>query len=108
MPSYEYDCTECGNFTAMRAMHERNEPQFCPACGAPSPRVILTAPAFAGMPPASRTAHATNERAANEPKLSSTLHGMGCTCCSRGKSGSGRSADGAKVFPARRPWMISH
>ena len=108
MPAYEHDCMQCGSFTALCPMSARNEPKFCPACGEAAPRVILTAPAITGMPAASRTAHATNERAANEPKTSS-VHAQGCACCSgRRETDSTRAAGGLKTFPGRRPWMISH
>ena len=108
MPAYEYDCAQCGSFTAMRPMRARNDPMFCPGCGTSASRVMLTAPAFSGMPAASRAAHATNERAANEPKVSSK-HAIGCACCSGGrKIDSARSAGGLKAFVGKRPWMISH
>lgn len=108
MPAYEYDCAHCGSFTAIRPMSASGEAQNCPECGAQAPRVILTAPAFAGMPAAARSAHATNERASHEPKQSSK-HGAGCGCCSGGrKTAAAAAADGVKAFPGRRPWMISH
>ena len=47
MPVYEYLCNDCGPFTDMRPMAECDDPQDCPRCEAESPRVILTAPAFA-------------------------------------------------------------
>lgn len=108
MPAYEYECTECGAFTAIRPMSVSGDPQTCPGCGEMAPRAILTAPAFAGMPAARRIAHATNERAAHEPKQSSK-HGAGCGCCSGGrKTAAAAAADGVKSFPSKRPWMISH
>jgi putative FmdB family regulatory protein len=108
MPTYEYACGDCGEFTALRPMAQRHEPQPCPECGAPAPRVLATAPAFAGLPAAARQAHALNERSAHEPKQSSR-HGAGCSCCSgAGKSSAVRSPDGKKAFPGKRPWMISH
>jgi putative FmdB family regulatory protein len=108
MPTYEYACPDCGEFTALRPMAQRQDPQPCPGCGAPAARVFTTAPAYAGMPAAVRLAHATNERSAHEPRQSSR-HGAGCSCCSdAGKSSAVRSADGKKAFPTKRPWMISH
>jgi hypothetical protein len=64
-----------------------------------------------------RLAHATNERSASAPRARSDLkqaHGSGRRCCSeksqlgaeRGRNGTNRT--GAKSFPARRPWMLSH
>jgi putative FmdB family regulatory protein len=107
MPTYEYGCSQCGGFTAIRPMRERNDPQSCPGCGSLAARELLTAPAFAGLPAASRAAYATNERAANEPKLSSK-HGMSCACCTGRKSGATERPGGMKAFAAKRPWMISH
>jgi hypothetical protein len=35
-------------------------------------------------------------------------HGAGCSCCSTGKSNAVKAPDGSKMFPTKRPWMISH
>src|SRR5258706_15970609 len=102
MPAYEYHCEQCGSFTTMRPMSARNDPQICPGCGTSASRV-LTAAAFAGMAAADGVVHAINERAANEPKLSSK-HGMRCASCSDSrKSDSARSAGGLKAVPGKRP-----
>lgn len=111
MPVYEYDCPACGDFTAMRPMAEYREPQPCPGCGVPAPRVLLSAPRLPVLGAAVRKAHAINERSAHEPKRSGgKTHGAGCACCKPGARSTGTrvAADGAKSFPARRPWMISH
>lgn len=115
MPMYDYECPTCGDFTELRPMAESSLPQPCPCCETPSPRVIRTAPAFSALPAATRTAHVTNERSADRPKLLSETgpkhkHGPGCGCCSGGGKGRSvlRTADGAKGFPTARPWMISH
>ena len=108
MPTYEHACDDCGEFTAVRPLAQCREPQPCPSCDAPAPRVLVTPLAFAGMPAAVRQAHAVNERSAHEPKQSSR-HAAGCSCCSgSARSAAVRSADGSKAFPAKRPWMISH
>ncbi len=112
MPVYEYLCRDCGPFTAMRPMAECDLPSDCPACGRRAPRVILTAPHFVTMPAAKRQAHATNERSVHAPRTLASLraaHGAGCACCSGQPSrATRRGKDGAKSFPASRPWMISH
>ena len=109
MPIYEYECADCGGFTASRPLAQYREPQPCPDCGASAPRALLTAPAFAGMPSVTRQAHAINERSAHEPRSSAQGHGAGCGCCGGGKKSSAvTGADGSKTFPNRRPWMISH
>lgn len=109
MPAYEYDCAQCGSFTVMRPMRARNDPQLCPGCGTPAMRLILTAPALAAVSAVSLAAHATNERAAHEPKLSSK-HGANCTCCNGGRESDAASSagGGVKSFSEKRPWMISH
>lgn len=113
MPSYDYACAACGDFTAVRPMAESATPQPCPGCGEPSPRAFRTAPAFSGLPAATRRAHAANEKSADRPALLSEgghRHGPGCGCCGSVKNARPvlRGADGSKAFPTARPWMISH
>jgi len=119
MPVYDYLCDRCGSFTDTRPMADSALPDKCPGCGKDAPRAFLTAPYFAAMSTERRLAHATNERSASSPQTLSALkgaHGSGCGCgCCSGKSlrykkgaRGGASPDGAKSFPARRPWMISH
>ncbi|WP_163264737.1 FmdB family zinc ribbon protein [Chelativorans alearense] len=111
MPFYDYECGECGVFTALRPMAKAAEPCDCPECGASAPRVILRTPNFALMEPGMRAAHATNERSAHNPKSTrgGQAHGPGCSCCAgRRPSRTVSQPDGAKAFPSARPWMISH
>jgi hypothetical protein len=91
------------------------EPAACPGCGQPSPRALLSAPAFAGMPEATRKAHAINEKSAHSPKESGKAephkHSASCGCgCGKsiGSTKTVRAPDGSKAFPSKRPWMISH
>lgn len=117
MPTYDYVCDDCGSFEALRSLAVRNEACACPACGAPSHRAILNAPRLAAMSGAGRMAMETNERASHAPRSSKDLaggygrlrHPSGCGCCSTKRSGATVTADnGAKMFPGKRPWMISH
>lgn len=114
MPTYDYDCTSCGGFDAFRALSERNEPAACPDCGAASHRVFVSAPRLALMDGGTRGAIAGNERAQHEPKSSRDYqrmrHPAGCGCCSPGakRSSTVTAPSGAKAFPSKRPWMISH
>ena len=113
MPAYDYECAGCGGFDAYRTMAARNEPAPCPACGAASPRVFASAPRLALMDSVARNAMATNERARHEPKRSGDYarlkHPAGCGCCSTGsRKATVTAANGAKAFPSKRPWMISH
>lgn len=110
MPFYDYECADCGSFSALHPMVRAAEPAACPSCGAASGRVILSAPFVAGMDSRRRNAMATNERSRHEPARSSGQHPAGCGCCgSKSKSGKAvHTASGAKTFPSARPWMISH
>jgi putative FmdB family regulatory protein len=119
MPTYEYDCGECGGFDAIRRLADRNEPAECPSCARASQRVFATAPRLACVSAEQRQAHDTNDRARHAPRSSRDgdqgsygrmRHPGGCGCCSTaGKRGSTVTApNGAKAFPSKRPWMISH
>ncbi len=117
MPTYDYDCPDCGGFDAFRSLAQRNEPVECPACGARSQRVLASAPRLSAMAAGTRRAFETNERAAHEPRSSRDgtggygrlRHPAGCGCCSSGiRSATVRAPSGAKTFPTKRPWMISH
>ncbi len=70
MPFYDYDCAECGAFTAMRPMAAFADPTECPDCGAMAPR-LMSAPllgATAGEMPAAASAGGAR-------------HSGGCGCC---------------------------
>ena len=110
MPVYEYLCGDCGVFEEMLPMALCADPCACPGCGASAPRVMITVPRLAAVSSTMRRAHETNERAADSPKRSRT-HGAGCGCCSGGAKRGGKTLirpDGAKSFPTKRPWLISH
>ncbi|QYD73332.1 zinc ribbon domain-containing protein [Paraburkholderia edwinii] len=117
MPVYDFQCASCGPFAVMRSVAARDLPLHCPDCGASASRLI-SAPALALMAGAQRNAHATNERAAHEPRQTSggaARHPSGCGCCSgsrislAGASGGGTQRDGLKrPAGSSRPWMISH
>ena len=112
MPTYDYACHRCGNFSALKRMAARDAPTACPACGSHASRVLIHAPSLAQLTPALRNAHGTNERASHEPKRTTT-HGMSCSCCSSvklpGNNANAHShASTAPRAAAGRPWMISH
>ncbi|PTQ68272.1 FmdB family zinc ribbon protein [Pseudomonas sp. GV071] len=115
MPIYEYDCADCGGFTLLRPMADRDEPCHCPACGSTSKRVILSAPCLSTMAGSQRRAHAANERSAHAPQTldeykQARRHPAGCGCCSANKPLAPTKANphAMKGKPAGRPWMISH
>jgi putative FmdB family regulatory protein len=117
MPTYDYACPDCGGFDAFRSLAMRNDPAQCPDCGTASPRVFVSAPRLACVSSYTRMAMDTNERARHEPRSSRDTdgsygrmrHPAGCGCCSTSKKATTvRAPDGAKSFPSKRPWMISH
>jgi len=117
MPTYDYACGGCGGFDTIRSIASRDEPAACPACGAASPRVMSAAPQLAILDAGTRGAHEANERAQHAPRSSRDgsygrmKHPSGCGCCSGGstrRGGTVTAPNGAKAFPAKRPWMISH
>ena len=67
MPTYDYECADCGPFTEVRPMAEYAQPQPCPDCGQQAPR-LLTAPALGG---GAQEVTAAPARA----------HAGGCACC---------------------------
>ena len=122
MPTYDYQCGDCGVFDTLRSLALRNEPAACPQCGTTADRVLMSAPRLACTSPEQRRAHDTNERARNAPRSSRDgpegagsygrlKHPSGCGCCSGAAKRSGATVtapSGAKTFPSQRPWMISH
>jgi hypothetical protein len=69
------------------------------------------------MAPNKRKAMETNERSRHEPVFSTKerrqedhhhRHGCGCQNHSTSKSNLMYTAQGEKMFPSMRPWMISH
>ena len=117
MPTYDYDCVQCGGFEALRPLRLRDEPAACPGCGTAAARVLAAAPRLALMADGTRRAMHTNERARHEPASSRDYdhgyarfkHPAGCGCCGSGRrSATVTAPNGAKSAPSRRPWMISH
>ena len=116
MPVYDYKCREHGIFSELATMEQSNLPMPCPQCAELSARVILLSPQLLDMAPDKRKAMETNERAQFEPVVSTRdrresdhEHRHGCGCQAQ-KPGSKLfyTAEGDKMFPSMRPWMISH
>lgn len=113
MPTYDYACPACGGFDALRAYAQRDEPAACPDCGGASPRVFVALPRLNRLSSETRRAIEINERARHEPRGSAEYtrlrHPAGCGCCTPGRrNATVTGANGAKSFPSKRPWMISH
>lgn len=77
MPTYDYGCDRCGPFSASRPMAQFADPQPCPECGDPAPRVFLSAPALGGGANAAEPSPMTAARA----------HPGGCRCCAAPSGG---------------------
>ena len=74
MPTYEYTCSDHGNFTAVRPMAEYRDDQPCPRCATPSSRVTLTGPGLGLF--SSKGLGDSGTRT-----LQSCAHPGGCRCC---------------------------
>lgn len=115
MPVYDYKCVQHGVFYELATMADSNLPCPCPQCTTPSPRIIMLAPQLLAMAPARRQAFATNEKAQHQPEASTKArrelderHKRGCGCQDKKSSKLFYTAQGEKMFPSMRPWMISH
>ncbi|AQZ96439.1 FmdB family zinc ribbon protein [Halopseudomonas phragmitis] len=122
MPLYDYKCQEHGIFHALATMDEFDKPQPCPQCGVMSAKVILLPSHLFKVDDSERKAKDRNEKAMHSPILSTPeyraeeqarhehKHGKGCGCAHQklGKSKLFWTANGEKMFPSARPWMISH
>lgn len=117
MPVYDYKCPDHGVFHELETVENHARPMPCSQCQALSPRVIMMAPEVFKMAPEKKQAIARNEAAQHEPQHSTSdtraensarlKHGSGCQHTKRG-SKLIYTADGSKMFPSMRPWMISH
>ena len=117
MPVYDYKCPEHGIFYELATMEDHASPAACPQCQSLSPRIIMMPPQLFGMVPEKRKAMERNEVARHEPEHSTVdsraenaekvKYGCGCKHEKR-SSKLLYTADGNKMFPSMRPWMISH
>lgn len=76
MPLYDYECGNCGTFSAFRKMSESSLSVACGHCGGESERVI-SVPFFALMAKEKRGAYERNEKSAHEPKA---IRRSSCGC----------------------------
>lgn len=127
MPVYDYKCSQHGIFHDLATFEESAQPMPCPHCKELSPRVLIIPPEILDMAPAKKAAIERNEKARHEPlmstkdsraedeqrrKFAETHHkhkpGCGCQHHKKGDSKLMWTANGEKMFPSMRPWMISH
>ena len=116
MPFYDFNCPECGTFSAFRSLEDRNLAAHCPDCQSAAKRVI-SAPNLSLMSGPRRQAFARNEKSQHEPGVKTRHHcGSGCGCGSSKNSArkSTRTVDLGKVGrfetakKVKRPWMLGH
>ncbi|GAB1264232.1 FmdB family zinc ribbon protein [Aurantivibrio infirmus] len=117
MPVYDYKCADHGVFHELASLDDHSKPAPCPQCKVLSGRVIMLAPNILAMAPEKKQAIERNERARHEPQHSTQdsrsenaeklKHGCGCEHKKR-PSKLMYTAEGNKMFPSARPWMISH
>ena len=124
MPLYDYKCTQHGVFQELASMEHHDHPAKCPQCAQLSARVVMIPPHIAAMIKEKKEAMERNEKAQHEPdfmtsaqfherekeKQERATHGKhkGCGCAPKRPSNLLWTADGNKMFPSMRPWMISH
>ncbi len=116
MPVYDYKCEKHGSFYELATIDDSHKPQACPQCNTLSARIIRLNPEVLTMAPERKAAFEKNEKAQNEPVISTAdrrkydeQHSKGCGCHNpKNKSKMLYTARGEKVFPSMRPWMISH
>lgn len=116
MPVYDYRCREHGVFYQLQTMENYDQPMECPVCAQLCARIIMVPPDLLMMDNQKRLAIATNEKSRHEPLISNHdrrqhdhQHRNQCGC-DHGlkKSKLFYTAQGDKMFPSMRPWMISH
>ena len=117
MPVYDYKCSDHGLFYELASLDDHAKPASCPECQTLSPRVILVAPAILDMAKEKKQSIERNEIAQHEPQFStvdsraenSEMLKQGCGCEHKKRSSKLMyTAEGNKMFPSMRPWMISH
>jgi putative FmdB family regulatory protein len=78
MPTYDYDCKDCGTFAAMKRIAARDEPTDCPGCGRPASRMVA-APQLGWMEGDARRATAKLASEGSYPRMRHA--GGACSCC---------------------------
>ncbi len=121
MPLYEYECSDCGVFSALGRISTSQEPAACPTCSAVSERII-SAPQLAILGKPQRAAHERNEKSAHAPR-STRRSSCGCTgshtCNTKSNTSKTNASKTGKPVSnpngllmqtkrTARPWMLGH
>lgn len=117
MPVYDYKCTEHGIFYDLATVEDCGKLAACPVCAKLSPRIIVIPPQILEMAREKKSAMERNEKSQHVPALSNQdsraenaeklKRGCGCQHLKK-PSKLIYTAEGNKMFPSMRPWMISH
>lgn len=119
MPVYDYKCKTHGLFHELSTFDESAQPKACPTCGELSGRIIMINPNALINSEQSQMIE-RNQKAQHEPVFSNkeiraeneekAKYGCGCHQHQKDnrKSKVFYTAEGNKMFPSMRPWMISH
>lgn len=128
MPLYDYKCQQHGVFQELAPMSEHDQPKPCPQCQQVSGRIIILPPEIAKVLKQTREAMERNEKSRESPEVMTSAqfhqreqeikerqkfnnrhkHSSDCGCNKPRRSNLMYTAEGNKMFPGMRPWMISH
>jgi putative FmdB family regulatory protein len=76
MPTYDYACSSCGPFDAIRPMADRDQAPACPRCAGAAARVV------AGAPRVTRSADRSRDGgSAEQGSYRRMAHPASCRCC---------------------------
>ena len=84
MPTYDYACTGCGPFEALRRIADRDGVTPCPRCGRQAARMLGAAVGSVGAGgtgEARRLLIGRHERALADGQYRRMRHALSCGCC---------------------------
>lgn len=116
MPIYEYKCSECGMFSALKKLSESSSLMTCVSCGEAAIKIV-SIPHLALVSLSTRSAHERNEKASSEPRQA-RRSSCGCTGLHSCKPGSKENSSPVQLKKesgllmqtkkTARPWMLGH
>jgi putative FmdB family regulatory protein len=115
MPLYDYECRSCGPFREWRSMSEYCKPARCPDCHRRAMRSVATP--MLGMEAGLRTALASSERSAHEPRVVRRRRGdpipqhdvhADLMRAREERSARKRGPRKAETRASHHPWMVRH
>lgn len=74
MPTYDYACAQCGTFSELRRIADRDRGADCLKCGEAVTRVPLASPHVSGL-------SSLHERDTQDGRYARMRHAAGCGCC---------------------------